>query len=132
MSDLAKFIAAAAGGAIAMNLYRNYQADQALAAHQAVQAGRSPVQRLTDTATSAFRDFVPAGQVNGMGGHMPMPQYAPMYQQPAAPAQNDPMRRVAAQVSGVPPAPPAAVAPNEGEAEFEQYGDGNMMGGQAF
>ena len=55
MNDLAKMFAAAAGGAIAMHLYMGYQGEQARAARMAAQSGRSPAQRLTDSATSAIR-----------------------------------------------------------------------------
>ena len=131
-------LAAAAGGAIALHLYRNYQSGQSGAARRAAMARRSPAQRLTDSATSAFRELVPASQMQGMGGHMAMP--APpqgFYGQngmrqsgmgnPHAPVVI-PDRRAAS----APPPPEAAPSGGGGENGFENYGDDNVMGGQSF
>jgi hypothetical protein len=155
MNDIAKFLAAAAGGAVAMHLYRNYQAEQQHAAQQAAYARRGPVQRIADTATGVIQDLVPASQMQGMNGHMAMPpqrahgqRYAP--QGPAAGfyAQGGmrqsapgnphapvivPGRRVAAQRSAAPPPPPPPPSAAEAnESGYESYGDGNVMGGQSF
>jgi hypothetical protein len=141
VNDLAKLFAAAAGGAFAMHLYRNYQAEQMATAQRARLTQRSTGQKLVDTATSAFRDFVPASQVSGMAGHMPMPQ-PPFPYHAAAPYQPPPQpsttggfpRRAAAQASAAPPPPPPTPdAENNGtQGEFEIYSDDNLMGGQRF
>lgn len=138
MNDIAKFIAAAAGGAVVMHLYRNYQAEQQAAAQRAAFARRTPVQRLADTATGVIQDLVPANQMQGMAGHMPMPAAGGFYAQggmrqsapgnPHAPVMIP--GRPTGRMSAAPPPPePAAEASETG---YENYGEGNVMGGQSF
>lgn len=151
MNDIAKLLAAAAGGAVAMHLYRTYQTDQHAAAQRAALARRTPVQRIADTATGVIKDLVPANQMQGMAGHMPMPQrahgqrYAPQNSPAAGFYSQGGMRQSApgnphapVMVPGRPTArasaapPPPAPAPEATEGGYENYGDGNVMGGQSF
>lgn len=141
MNDLAKLFAAAAGGAVAMHLFRNYQDEREIAAQRAAFAARNPVQRLADTATGVIRDLVPASQMqgmHGMHGHMPMPAppqgfYAQGVRQSNPGNPHAPVMipgRATGRMSAAPPPPPPA--PDAAETGYEDYGGDNVMGGQSF
>ena len=143
MNDIAKLIAAAAGGAFVMHAYKAYQADQAAAAQQAALARRAPAQRVADAATGLIHDLVPQRQMQGMNGHMPMPPmgavggngfYAQGMRQSAPGNPHAPVMVPSRHAgrSSAPPPPPIEPADEQGENGYEDYSADNVMGGQAF
>lgn len=140
MNDWAKYLIGIGAGYAAALIYKNYQAEQALEAARLARSRQSTAGKITELAVQGARDvgLVPASNMQGLHGHMPMSQAGGFYGQggmrqsapgnPHAPVVVP--RRQAPQAPPPPPPPP----PAEGEAheEFENYSDDNMMGGQRF
>ena len=98
--------------------------------------GRGATERITDFA----RDLIPAGTVNGMGGmsgHIPMQAfYGQGGMRQSAPGNPHAPVVIPSRPRAVAPPPPGPApqsAPSGGgAAEYENYSDDNVMGGQAF
>jgi hypothetical protein len=154
MKDWAKYLMVGAAGLAAGIIYKNYQAEQAHQAALDTRRRRGTTGRITDLALQAGREvgLVPANNMNGMSGHMPMPQrahgqrYAPQssptgpgfygnsgMRQSGAGNPHAPVQVPARPRTVIPPPPAASPADNsDGEgSDYEQYG-GDMMGGQRF